>query len=51
MLESSWLTDHGKPWARDLTRRLHRWEGCTPARCRAAARGTLDDWSENYPPD
>jgi hypothetical protein len=30
--------DHDTPWARDLMRRLHRWEGCTPAQCRAAAR-------------
>ena len=31
-------TDHAKPWARDLMRRLQRWDGCTPAQCRAAAR-------------
>ncbi len=31
-------SDHATPWARDLMRRLVRWDGCTPARCRAAAR-------------
>ena len=31
-------TDHAEPWARDLMRRLQRWDGCTPAQCRAAAR-------------
>ena len=31
-------TDHTKPYARQLMRRLQRWNRCTPARCRAAAR-------------
>ena len=31
-------TDHMEPWARDLMERLRRWEDCTPAQCRAAAR-------------
>jgi hypothetical protein len=30
-------TDHAKPWARDLMRRLKLWDGCRPAQCRAAA--------------
>jgi arylsulfatase A-like enzyme len=30
--------DHDQPWARRLMRRLERWDGCAPARCRAAAR-------------
>ena len=29
--------DHGRPWARTLMRRLLEWDGCRPARCRAAA--------------
>jgi arylsulfatase A-like enzyme len=31
-------TDHDKPWARELMRRLEAWDGCTPAQCRAATR-------------
>jgi len=31
-------TDHDKPWARELMRRLRAWEDCTPAECRAATR-------------
>jgi arylsulfatase A-like enzyme len=29
-------TDHDKPWARELMKRLRMWDGCLPARCRAA---------------
>lgn len=28
---------HDEPWARDLMERLHAWEDCEPAACRAAA--------------
>ena len=31
-------TDHAKPWARDLMRRLQMWDDCSPSVCRAAAR-------------
>jgi arylsulfatase A-like enzyme len=30
--------DHDKPWAQALMRRLRAWDGCGPARCRAARR-------------
>lgn len=30
--------DHDKPWARDLMRRLVRFDGCAPRRCRALTR-------------
>ena len=29
---------HGRPWARELMRRLRMWEGCRPAQCRRAER-------------
>ncbi|QYJ02618.1 sulfatase-like hydrolase/transferase [Nocardioides panacisoli] len=29
---------HDEPWARDLRRRLERWDGCAPRACRAATR-------------
>ncbi len=28
--------DHDKRWVRDLVRRIDRWDGCSPAQCRAA---------------
>ena len=28
--------DHEKRWVRDLIRRIERWDGCSPAQCRAA---------------
>jgi hypothetical protein len=31
-------TDHNKPWARELMRRLSSWENCAPAQCRAVSR-------------
>ncbi len=31
-------TDHQKPWARQLMRRLEGWENCAPAQCRAVSR-------------
>ena len=30
--------DHDKRWVRDLVRRIERWDGCSPAQCRAATR-------------
>jgi len=30
--------EHRRPWVRDLIRRIERYDGCRPARCRAAAR-------------
>lgn len=31
-------TDHDKPWARELRRRLQAWDGCAPAQCRSLTR-------------
>ena len=31
-------TDHDKPWARELMRRLRAWDGCEPEECRALSR-------------